>query len=110
DRWVGTRGARLVLVDDHGVRAIITAYWLTQMGWDAVVLQNGLDGEALETGPEQRRPALPDVLTITVPEAAHWLDGGAAAVVVGPSAEYRVAHRAGDRKSTRLNSSHRTIS
>ncbi len=34
DRWVGTRGARLVLVDDTGTRAIMTAHWLQQMGWD----------------------------------------------------------------------------
>src|SRR5579872_4204329 len=38
DRWVGTRGARLVLVDDTGTRAIMTAHWLTQLGWDVVVL------------------------------------------------------------------------
>ena len=35
DRWVGTRGARLVLIDDTGTRAMMTAHWLTQMGWDA---------------------------------------------------------------------------
>ena len=37
-------------------------------------------------------PALPDVLTITATEAAHWLDDGAAAIVLGASAEYRAAH------------------
>ena len=92
DRWVGTRGARLVLVDDQRTRAVITAYWLTQMGWDAVALEAPFDGRALQTGPEARQAALPEVLEITVPEAAHWLDGGAASVVVGPSAEYRSAH------------------
>ncbi len=39
DTYVGTRNARLVLVDDDGVRASMTASWLRQMGWDdAVVL------------------------------------------------------------------------
>jgi rhodanese-related sulfurtransferase len=95
DRWVGIRGARLVLVDDRRIRAVITAYWLTQMGWDVAVLDAPFDRQALQTGPEARQPALPDVLEITVPEAAHWLDSGAASIVVGPSAEYRKAHPEG---------------
>ena len=50
DSWLGTWGARVVLVDDTGVRARMTASWLRRMGWDAVVLEGGLDGAALETG------------------------------------------------------------
>ncbi|UCH72648.1 MAG: hypothetical protein JSU82_09635 [Rhodospirillales bacterium] len=38
DRWVGTRGARIVLCDDTGLRAAITAHWLRRMGHDASVL------------------------------------------------------------------------
>ena len=44
DRWVGTRGARLVLVDDTGTRAIMTAHWLKQMGWDVQILDRALEG------------------------------------------------------------------
>jgi rhodanese-related sulfurtransferase len=52
DRYVATQGARLVLVDDNGVRATMTASWLVQMGWRHVaVLEGGLAGAALETGP-----------------------------------------------------------
>jgi rhodanese-related sulfurtransferase/predicted metal-dependent enzyme (double-stranded beta helix superfamily) len=52
DIYVATRNARLVLVDDNGIRATMTASWLIQMGWDDVhVLEGGLGGE-LETGPE----------------------------------------------------------
>jgi len=40
DEWVGVRGARLVLYDDDGVRARMTASWLVQMGWDAVVVED----------------------------------------------------------------------
>jgi rhodanese-related sulfurtransferase len=92
DRWAGTRGARLVLVDDAGTRAIMTAQWLQQMGWDVAVLDRPFDGAALAIGPDAPSPALPDVLRIGVAEAAHWLDAGAAAVAVMPSAEYRRAH------------------
>ena len=42
DSWLGVWGARVVLVDDTGVRARMTASWLRRMGWDAVVLEGGL--------------------------------------------------------------------
>jgi rhodanese-related sulfurtransferase len=39
DQYVGTLGARIVLVDDKEVRAVMTASWLRQMGWrDVFVL------------------------------------------------------------------------
>ncbi len=36
DVFIGTRNARIVLVDSHGVRATMTASWLLQMGWPDV--------------------------------------------------------------------------
>ena len=51
DRHVGTLRSRIVLTDDDGVRATMTASWLVQMGWrDAVVLEGGTRGHALDTG------------------------------------------------------------
>lgn len=38
DEWVGVRGARIVLYDDDGVRARMTAGWLVQLGWEVYVL------------------------------------------------------------------------
>ncbi len=96
DRWVATRGARLVLVDDTGARAVMTAHWLKQMGWDAQVLDRALEGQALEAGPGSPDalpfPALP---TIEVAEAARQLAAGAAAISLEPSAAYRRAHPQG---------------
>ncbi|MFS2164319.1 rhodanese-related sulfurtransferase [Variovorax sp. Varisp62] len=37
DHQVPVRGARIVLVDDDGVRASMSASWLAQMGWEAYV-------------------------------------------------------------------------
>ena len=47
DSHMATWGARVVLVDDNGVRATMTASWLKQMGWrDVAVLVCGPgDGE-----------------------------------------------------------------
>ena len=42
DAHVATWGARIVLVDNDGVRATMTASWLKQMGWsDVAVLTAG---------------------------------------------------------------------
>src|SRR5271166_1436241 len=96
DRWVGTRGARLVLVDDTGSRAIMTAHWLKQMGWDVQVLDQALDGVALETGIGAPGNApLPEAVQIEPSEAADWLAQGAAAVSLQSSTSYRQAHPRG---------------
>jgi rhodanese-related sulfurtransferase len=92
DRWVGTRNARLVLIDDKTVRAVMTAQWLKQMGWDAVVLDRPFESAPLETGDAAAPVPLPQVMRIMAAEAAHWLDAGAAAVAIQPSVEYRKAH------------------
>ncbi len=41
DEYVATRNCRIVLVDDNGVRATMTASWLRQLGWDQTVVLSG---------------------------------------------------------------------
>jgi rhodanese-related sulfurtransferase len=67
DSWLGVWGARVVLVDDTGVRARMTASWLRRMGWDAVVLDNGLEGVELERGTPAAKS---DVFPLSGPEPA----------------------------------------
>jgi rhodanese-related sulfurtransferase len=50
DMAAPVRGARILLTDDRGVRADMTASWLAQMGWESYVLDGDYDG-ALEVGP-----------------------------------------------------------
>jgi rhodanese-related sulfurtransferase len=50
DQYVGTLAARIVLVDDAEVRAVMTASWLRQMGWQDVFV-------LVEAGTETGRPA-----------------------------------------------------
>ncbi len=97
DRWVGTRGARLVLADDDGTRAIMTAHWLKQMGWDVQVLDRALSGVALEAGPAASPlPSnLPELPEIAPAEAAEWLAASAGALSLDSSAVYRAGHPAG---------------
>ncbi|MEQ9122272.1 MAG: rhodanese-like domain-containing protein [Alphaproteobacteria bacterium] len=51
DRHVATWGARIVLLDDDGVRATVTASWMAQMGWDVTTIRNADLGAPLEAGP-----------------------------------------------------------
>jgi rhodanese-related sulfurtransferase len=50
DMAAPVRGARILLTDNLGARADMTASWLAQMGWETYVLDGGYDG-ALEVGP-----------------------------------------------------------
>ena len=69
-------GGRVVCVDDDGVRAIMTAHWMIQMGWEAVALT--LDRLNGETG-----PYVPPVLGLTEAPAISVADlAGKSAVVV----------------------------
>jgi rhodanese-related sulfurtransferase len=55
DMAAPVRGARILLTDDRGVRADMTASWLAQMGWETYVLDGGYD-RALEVGPPEVLP------------------------------------------------------
>jgi rhodanese-related sulfurtransferase len=63
DQYIGTLGARIVLVDDAEVRAAMTASWLRQMGFAEVYV-------TAEAGAEKGWPAAPVLETETRPNAA----------------------------------------
>jgi rhodanese-related sulfurtransferase len=97
DEYLGVLGARIVLIDDTGVRAAMTASWLVQMGWaEVAVLEGGLDGP-LETGPVHVAtlglPA-PCEAPVTALELKAILDSGEPAAVLdlATSRAYRRGH------------------
>jgi rhodanese-related sulfurtransferase len=55
DMAAPVRGARILLTDDSGIRADMTASWLAQMGWETYVLDGGYD-RALEFTPPEVVP------------------------------------------------------
>jgi rhodanese-related sulfurtransferase len=61
DMAAPVRGARIVLTDNLGIRAEMTASWLAQMGWEVFVLDGGYD-RALEATPP---------VAVPKPDAAH---------------------------------------
>jgi rhodanese-related sulfurtransferase/predicted metal-dependent enzyme (double-stranded beta helix superfamily) len=57
DQYVGARGATIVLHDNDGVRATMTAHWLMQMAWNEVyVLDHKPVSTELTTEAEPRLP------------------------------------------------------
>jgi len=99
DNWVASWEARIVLVDDNGVRARMTASWLKQMGYTHVfMLKDAMAGQALEKGetqlPTDRFPlGGPTPRTLDPQQLERALKAGQATVVdVGISKPYGKAH------------------
>jgi rhodanese-related sulfurtransferase len=97
DVYIATRNARILLIDDDGVRAVMTGSWLVQMGWPEVyVLDGGLAGRPLVHGPW--RPSFPElegaqVSTISPAELKVLLDRNEVTIVdLGSSIEYERGH------------------
>ncbi|KVZ47482.1 rhodanese-related sulfurtransferase [Burkholderia ubonensis] len=96
DHHAPVRGARIVLADDDGVRADMTASWLAQMGWDVRVVEAGAQAFG-ETGqPPRDVPAAPGVADVSPATLAGWLREAApdeiAIVDVTASANYAKRH------------------
>ncbi|KVZ46565.1 sulfurtransferase [Burkholderia ubonensis] len=96
DHHAPVRGARIVLADDDGVRADMTASWLAQMGWDVRVVEAGAQAFG-ETGqPPRDVPAAPRVADVSPATLAGWLREAApdeiAIVDVTASANYVKRH------------------
>lgn len=97
DQFIGTLGARVVLVDNDGVRATMAASWLIHMGWSEVyVLDHAFEDAELITGPEAVEAlGLAETETTEIsPEALNdSLSNDAASVIdVGLSRNYRERH------------------
>ncbi len=102
DRWVAVRGARIVLSDDTGLRAAVTAYWLRCMGHDARVLDHDATRPVAEQSIEEIG-LVDDLLPrIGAGELRSLLEAGAVTLLdVGSSAEFRRGHAAGARWAIR---------
>ncbi len=97
DAYVGTLNARLVLIDDDGVRSLMTASWLLQLGWEEVyAMPSALAGAALETGSEPRQvlSAHESRASLISPrDLQSLLDRGDVLVIdLGTSLQYRDGH------------------
>jgi rhodanese-related sulfurtransferase len=93
DQYVGTLGARIVLVDDAEVRAAMTGSWLRQMGWKDVFIlaEAGSENEPPKTatldGEAQSSSAI-DCAALNAP----LLRNAATVVDLASSRDYLAGH------------------
>ena len=89
-------GARVVLVDDDGVRAVMTAHWLKQMGWDVAAMTVDMQSHGKQTGAWVPRVLGLERMTIAVTDAASLQQrmqaGGVSVIDVDWSRDYYEGH------------------
>lgn len=96
DVFAPVRGARLLLADDDGVRAPMTAHWLAQMGWDVAWVAGVPAGHFCDRSPWPPRPPGGPAATVTPAELAAALEAGGTTVIdLSPSAAYVQRHLPG---------------
>jgi rhodanese-related sulfurtransferase len=100
DLYVGTLGARIVCVDDNGVRAMMTASWLVQLGWEAVVLAPGAIEMSETVAHKPPMLALPSVPEIDATALAARMNQ-THVIDLGDSLNHRTSHIPGSRFAIR---------
>ncbi|MBW8892342.1 MAG: sulfurtransferase [Burkholderiales bacterium] len=97
DLQIGVRHARVLVLDDDGVRAPVVALWLRRLGFDAALVEDGLAGELrVPVRAPARLP--PAVAELDAAELATLREDGAdppAVVDLRPSRTYRARHARG---------------
>ncbi|BCQ29817.1 rhodanese-related sulfurtransferase (plasmid) [Caballeronia sp. NK8] len=96
EMFAPVRGARVVLFDDDGVRANMTASWLAQMNIESYVVDDATPRDLTESGAWQPQRPLPATApTLSPQQLAALLDDPSSGVVLldfAPSANYVKAH------------------
>lgn len=94
DHYASVRGARIVLVDDDGVRANMSASWLAQLGWEVLVVDDLQTSDFNETGDWNAPiPTPPQVEEISAQTLTEWRShGGVAVLDFTTSANYVKQH------------------
>src|SRR5215813_5342067 len=93
DQYVGTLGARIVLIDPAEVRAVMTASWLRQMGWrDVFVLAEEGRDTAPPAVPVLGEPPPPELRVNCAGLAALIARDAVTVVDLSPSRDYLQAH------------------
>ena len=97
DLQVGVRHARVLVLDDDGVRAPVVALWLRRLGLDAALVEDGLASELRV--PVRAPVRLPPAVADADAEAlCAWRDGTdtpPAVLDLRPSLAYRTRHARG---------------
>ena len=81
--YAPVRGARIVVVDDDGTRANMSASWLAQMAWDVYVLDDATPEDFTQSGKWQAKIAEgAKPREVSVPEVQAWQNASEEFVVI----------------------------
>jgi rhodanese-related sulfurtransferase len=104
DWFAPVRGATVVLADDGGGRAAMTASWLAQMNWDVVIAAAG-EAAAPAAGPAAppatggwvpARPPAPEIPLVGPGEVDEWQRAGTVRVIdIDTSPRFHAGHLPG---------------
>lgn len=102
DQYIGTRGARLVLIDSENIRAPVVATWLSMLGWDVAVMSED-EASQLDPHHETNDHRLSEVTLheVSAKDIGALTISGALLCDVRPSMDYRAAHISGAIWTTR---------
>lgn len=87
DQWFATRNARIVLFDNHKIRAVMTAIWLQGMGHDAYILYQA---DLIKDEPDEKRYS--NAKIINIGEMSAKIYDGVGLLDVRSSQDYRTGH------------------
>ncbi len=88
DNWVGVRGSRIVVIDDTGVRARMSAAWLRQMGHKDVFVADNALGRETGSGLADLAPGAPSISAADL--AAN--PSGTVVIDLARSIDFRAGH------------------
>lgn len=92
DTFVAVWHSRLILIDDYLVQSVMSAHWLSKMGWDVWILKDAID-HMTDVGLEPLnvlKPPHPDIKRIRTDELQGLIETKACEVIdVGESYWYR---------------------
>jgi rhodanese-related sulfurtransferase len=97
DWYAPVRGALVVLAEDDGGRAAMTASWLAQMGWEVAVFLSDQSAASIEHGLwGPAVPPLPEVPQAEPAQVGDWLRTGEALVIdIDTSRQFQAGHLPG---------------
>jgi len=104
DQYVGIKGARLVLIDQEGVRAPAMASWLAMLGWEVAVWQGAFKDASSNTQNskneqvnqhEDEVASSEDITQIGCEHIADLMRSGVVVVDLRPSMKFRETHLLG---------------
>jgi rhodanese-related sulfurtransferase len=104
DQYVGIKGARLVLIDQEGVRAPAMASWLAMLGWEVAVWVDAFKDASINTHDSKHKQGAQhgddvisseDIEQIGCEHIADLMHSGVKVVDLRPSMKFRESHLLG---------------